>query len=439
MYSDHWKFTDRHMRKLLTWSLLALLTGTVLMGQTQTREVRADRFRFGGTSTTAPILTSGSGAPTAALPPGSIYTNTVNGDVYRRTDTPSWVIVSSGGGGGGSVTSVNVTFPTSIFSFSGGPITTSGTIAASLLTQTANRIFAGPSTGSPAAPAFRALVEADLPSITSSMITDGTITFGDWASNGCASGEIPKWNGSGWACASDAGASAGAPDSAQYLTLATDGTLLNERVLTAGTGISLTDAGAGSTETVALSTPVAVANGGTNLTAAAEDNVMVGNATTWQSKVLPSCSNTTTSKLLYDTATNAFSCGTDQDSGATSTAQLVGITIDAGASTITTGTKGFAVVPITGTIVQATLLSTDASVTSGSIVIDVWKDSYANYPPTVADTITASAKPTISSGIKSQDSTLTGWTTSVTAGDILGFNVDSVTSLKRVTLTLKIQ
>jgi hypothetical protein len=46
----------------------------------------------------------------------------------------------------------------------------------------------------------------------------------------------------------------GAPDTAQYLTLATDGTLSNERVLTAGTGISITDAGAGSTATVALST-----------------------------------------------------------------------------------------------------------------------------------------------------------------------------------------
>ena len=43
----------------------------------------------------------------------------------------------------------------------------------------------------------------------------------------------------------------GAPTSAQYVTLATDATLTNERVLTAGTGITLTDAGAGSTLTVA--------------------------------------------------------------------------------------------------------------------------------------------------------------------------------------------
>jgi hypothetical protein len=76
---------------------------------------------------------------------------------------------------------------------------------------------------------------------------------------------------------------------------------------------------------------------------------------------------------------------------------------------------------------------------SGSIVVDIWKDIYANYPPTVVDTITASAKPTITSAVKSQDLVLTGWATSIAIGDILGFNVDSVVAIKRLTLSLKIQ
>jgi hypothetical protein len=46
-------------------------------------------------------------------------------------------------------------------------------------------------------------------------------------------------------------AATGAPSAAQYVTLATDATLPNERVLTAGTGITLTDGGAGSTITIA--------------------------------------------------------------------------------------------------------------------------------------------------------------------------------------------
>jgi hypothetical protein len=48
------------------------------------------------------------------------------------------------------------------------------------------------------------------------------------------------------------GGASGAPSDAKYLTLATDGDLTDERVFTAGTGISTTDAGAGSTFTVAI-------------------------------------------------------------------------------------------------------------------------------------------------------------------------------------------
>lgn len=49
----------------------------------------------------------------------------------------------------------------------------------------------------------------------------------------------------------DAASGGGAPTSATYITLGTNATLTDERVLTAGTGISITDAGAGSTVTVA--------------------------------------------------------------------------------------------------------------------------------------------------------------------------------------------
>lgn len=115
-----------------------------------------------------------------------------------------------------------------------------------------------------------------------------------------------------------------------------------------------------------------------------------------------------------------------------------GITIDGGGSDITTGVKGFVQLPTTGTIVRATILSTDAAATAGSIVIDVWKDTYANYPPTDADSITAAAPPTLSAANKNTDSTLTGWTTSVTALDIVGFNVDSCSGITRVTLIIEV-
>jgi hypothetical protein len=112
----------------------------------------------------------------------------------------------------------------------------------------------------------------------------------------------------------------------------------------------------------------------------------------------------------------------------------VGLRIDNGASVIPTGVSGNIVIPFNCTIQQWTLLANE----SGSVVVDIWRDTYANYPPTVADTITASAKPTISSSTKGQSSTLTGWTTALTAGDILRFNVDSVTSIKALDINLRI-
>lgn len=66
---------------------------------------------------------------------------------------------------GGTVTSVGLTVPGVIFvsPVSGSPVTSSGTLALALKTQTANTVFAGPSTGADATPTFRALVTADLP------------------------------------------------------------------------------------------------------------------------------------------------------------------------------------------------------------------------------------------------------------------------------------
>jgi len=108
------------------------------------------------------------------------------------------------------------------------------------------------------------------------------------------------------------------------------------------------------------------------------------------------------------------------------------------ASPISTGVVGYVTIPFACTITGWTLLGVATTGSStGSIVIDVWKDTYANYPPTVADTIAGSEKPTISAATKGQDLTLSSWTTSVSAGDILGFNVDSCTTMAWVNLVIQ--
>jgi len=112
----------------------------------------------------------------------------------------------------------------------------------------------------------------------------------------------------------------------------------------------------------------------------------------------------------------------------------IAFVIDGGGAEITTGEKGHLRIPFDCEIQGVTLLGDQ----SGSIVIDIWKDTYANFPPTDADSITASAPPTISTAQKSEDTTLTGWTKTTSADDILAFNVDSVTDIERVVLILEV-
>lgn len=108
-----------------------------------------------GTYTTGDILYASATNTLSKLPIGSTgQVLTVSGGV------PAWTAVS----GTGTVTSVGLSLP-SIFTVSGSPVTTSGTLTGTLANQTANTVFAGPSSGGAAAPTFRSLVASDIPSL----------------------------------------------------------------------------------------------------------------------------------------------------------------------------------------------------------------------------------------------------------------------------------
>lgn len=81
-----------------------------------------------------------------------------------------WVTAPSTG-----VTSVALSAP-NIFSVSGSPVTSTGTLALSLATQTANYVWAGPTTGSAATPTFRALVATDIPALSYLSSSGGTVS-----------------------------------------------------------------------------------------------------------------------------------------------------------------------------------------------------------------------------------------------------------------------
>lgn len=161
---------------------------------------------------------------------------------------------------------------------------------------------------------------------------------------------------------------------------------------------------------------------------------LAGNYATSASTSATEASNyaTTASTQATLAGNYATTCSTIADQLPTANIQYV---IDGGGIEIETGIHGDLEIPFNCTIGTSTLLST----TTGSIVIDIWKDTYANFPPTNADSITASAAPSISSAAVSQDTTLSGWTTSIESGSTLRFNVDSVTDLTKVTLSLEVE
>lgn len=111
-----------------------------------------------------------------------------------------------------------------------------------------------------------------------------------------------------------------------------------------------------------------------------------------------------------------------------------------GTTVITAGAKADIVIPFDCTIDQVTLLSD----VSGSVVVDIYKTTYSSYDagsthPVSSDKITSSTPPTISSATKSQDSTLTGWTTSLSQGDVIRLQVTgSPASITRVTVAIRV-
>lgn len=90
---------------------------------------------------------------------------TGQGTVYGNSGTGTGCAVVGGGGtGGGTVTSVGLTMPGLLFNSSvpGSPVTSAGTLAPTLATQSANTVLAGPSSGSAVTPTFRQLTATDL-------------------------------------------------------------------------------------------------------------------------------------------------------------------------------------------------------------------------------------------------------------------------------------
>jgi len=161
--------------------------------------------------------------PSAAqLNVGEIAINTADGKVFIKKSDGT-VVQVGGGAGSGTVTSI-----TAGTGLTGGTITTSGTIAASF-GSTAGTICQGNDSR---------LSDARTPTAHTHPLSDLTVS-------GAATNDVATWNGTAWV--PQAPASSGAPVGAQYVVMTADGTLTNERVLTAGNHVTVTNGGSTAT------------------------------------------------------------------------------------------------------------------------------------------------------------------------------------------------
>jgi hypothetical protein len=100
---------------------------------------------------------------------GALTAGNISVAHIAATGTPSSTTFLSGAGtwatppGIGTVTSVGLSVTGPLYTVTGSPVTGAGTLTATINTQAANLVFAGPSSGAAAAPTFRSLVAADMP------------------------------------------------------------------------------------------------------------------------------------------------------------------------------------------------------------------------------------------------------------------------------------
>lgn len=140
------------------------LQATAAFGTVTSVAMTGDGVIFNAIVGGSPITVSGTLTP-------ALLTQTANrilaGPTSGGAATPTFraLVTADLPAGTGTVTSVALTAPTEI-TVGGSPITTSGTLALSWTNESANRVFAGPTTGAATTPTFRALVAADIPSLS---------------------------------------------------------------------------------------------------------------------------------------------------------------------------------------------------------------------------------------------------------------------------------
>lgn len=213
-----------------------MINGTEIIGDVSPILLKSTLSASAGFTIINNWITSSSGAgPVIDIQGGGF--GTIDGNVITGTGGSSVGInVASGAGSTGNMILI-------------GPANVYTTLGGAPITSASSKVLIAGQTGGGNAGAFTfATIPASFADGSSFYCSDCLIA------TTCAGSSTGAWlqrlGGADYCGA--AGGGSGAPTTAQYLVVALDATLSAERVLTAGTGISFTDAGANSTFTVAV-------------------------------------------------------------------------------------------------------------------------------------------------------------------------------------------
>jgi hypothetical protein len=362
---------------------------------------------------------------------GSTTAFTLSRSVTANTETALLVTINGVVQAPGSANAYSATGTT--ITFTSAPPTGTNNIRiryiGALAVDAALAETAATNAASSASSASTSATSASNSATTASTQASNAATSAGSASTSASSASTSATN----AAASASSASTSATNAASSATNASNSaTTASTAATNAGNSATTASTAATNASNSATSASTSATNASNSASSA---STSASNAATSETNAATSATNAANSATSASTsATSASTSATNAAASAASAgaAEIV-FSLDNDPAVISSGIKGTVEVPFNCTIDRWTL----TAIQSGSITVDIKKSTYSNFPTTTS--ITGSATPALSSAQKNQSSTLTGWTTSLSAGDILQFEVvGSVTSITQVTLSIKV-
>jgi hypothetical protein len=107
--------------------------------------------------------------------------------------------------------------------------------------------------------------------------------------------------------------------------------------------------------------------------------------------------------------------------------------VDSGSIAMIAGNKGSVTLDVSGILENIVILSDQ----EGDLVLDIKKSNYSTFP--TFSSIVGGTYVQMTNARKVRDDTLSGWATTIVAGDILTFDVVAVNNINRFLISLKLK